>query len=117
MAITRTIYETNVSNGSSTIAPSASLGLLNADTDMAGKSLYGSFNYLELINDSNCELNIDLDGLSTRRRKLFAKSVIVIRAEEGVFFNNILITNTDGAVTVAANEISGSARICRIIAG
>lgn len=108
-------YETTFTNGASTIAPSASLTLLSTDSDQRATSLYGSFNYLEIINDSSAELNIDLDGISTRRRRLFGKSVVVIKAEEGIYFNNVLITNTDGATTVQASEISGSARIGKVV--
>lgn len=109
------LYETPITNGSSTIAPSASLTLLSDTTTLSQNSLYGSFNYLEIINDSACEINVDLDGISTRRRKLFGKSVLVIKAEEGIYFNNIKITNNDAATTIQANEISGSARIGKVI--
>jgi len=107
-------YETTQQNSAQILA-SGVLTFLSTEADKAQTSQWGSFSYLEVINDSGVEIKIDLDGLTTRRRTLFGKSVLIIKTEEGLFFNNVKITNADGATAVAANEITVSARIGRVV--
>lgn len=75
-----------------------------------------SFNNLEIVNDSSNDLTIDLDGLSTRRRTLFAKSALVIKAEQGIFFTNLKITNKSSTAAVSASAINLIARIVKFAA-
>lgn len=71
-----------------------------------------SFNSLEIVNDdSNTVIDVDLDGLSTRRRRVFSKSNLVIEPKDGIFFNNVKITNTDAANNTGAGNIKLIARI------
>ena len=107
-----TKYEVADTN-SGTIAAAASQTFLSGALDKAANSQHGSFNYLELVNDSSEEILVDLDGLSIRRRKLFQKSVLVIKPSENIFFNNVKITNNDSSNTIAANEIQIIGRIVR----
>jgi hypothetical protein len=74
-----------------------------------------SFNYLEINNFSSREIAIYLDGLATRIRKISGKSNLVIKPEEEIFFNNVKITNLDGASAIAANELVLIARIMKPI--
>jgi hypothetical protein len=70
-----------------------------------------SFNNLEINNDDNASvLGVDLDGLISRRRLLYPKSSLSITGEDGIFFNNVKITNL-GAGAVAINKIRLNARI------
>jgi len=72
------------------------------------------FNALEINNDDNAiVIDLDLDGLSTRRRRIFAKGNFSILPEDGIFFNNIRITNTDAANNLAAGKVKINARILR----
>lgn len=73
-----------------------------------------SFNSLEVNNDSNTiVIDLDLDGLSTRRRRIFAKGNFVILPEDGIFFNNVKITNTDGANALALGLLKINARMLK----
>ena len=51
----------------------------NDTDDKANKARHGSFNYLEIINDGATDITFRMDNLASRERKLFAKSVIVIK--------------------------------------
>lgn len=104
-------YENGAQNAEIPISGSEIFFSLNAD--MAAKSQFGSFNNLEIVNDSANDLFIDLDGLTTRRRTLFAKSTMVIKAEQGIYFNNVKVTNKSAAAVVSASAISLLARIVR----
>lgn len=73
-----------------------------------------SFNSLEINNDSsNCVLDIDLDGLSTRRRRLFAKTSLIIEPKDGIFFNTIKVINTSAANNLTAGDLKINARIVK----
>lgn len=104
-------YEKSANNAS--ISASASEIFFSAQPDKEANQQYGSFNYLEVVNSSASKIAIDLDGLSTRRRILFANAALVIRTQERTFFNNVKVTNLDSSNTVAANEINLNARIVR----
>ena len=108
------LYETQQQN-SGVVAAAASVTLLSQIADKQAATQYGSFNYLELINDSSVEMYVDLDGLNTRRRTLFGKSVLVIKLEEGLYFNNVKVTNNDASTSITANQITAIARIGRIV--
>lgn len=105
------VYETSATNAS--IAASASESFLISTIDQEGKLQWGSFSYLEIVNDDVQTLDIDLDNLSTRRRRLFGKSTLVIKPSEGIFFNTLKITNTSSTTAVGAANIKIIARIVR----
>lgn len=102
-------YEAGYTNES--IAASGSETFFISALDQAAKSQFKSFNNLEVVNDSTIDLFIDLDGLSIRRRKLFAKSTIVIKAEQGIFWDTIKITNTSSTTAVDASTLNLTGRI------
>lgn len=104
-----TRYEKHTTNAE--IAASASATFFVGSDETQNKDKWGSFNYLEIINDGDIDIKFQLDGLSTRERKLFGKSVVVIKAEENIFFNTLKITNTSGADAIAAGDINIVARI------
>lgn len=73
-----------------------------------------SFNALEINNDDNAVvIDVDFDGLSTRRRRIFAKGNFTILPEDGIFFNTVKVINTDGANALAANKLKLNARIVK----
>lgn len=77
-----------------------------------------SFNTLELNNDSsNCVIDVDLDGLTTRRRRIAAKGNLSIAPEDGIFFNNVKVTNTSAANAIAAGELKINAAIKKPVFG
>lgn len=107
------LYETNATNAS--ISASASETFFSADIDKKAIQKYNSsFNFLEIVNNSSNDLFIDLDGLTARRRQLFARSTMVIKAEQGIFFNNVKVTNQSASTAISASVISLLARIVRI---
>lgn len=106
----KALYETGVQN--SQIAANGDAWFLTNQTDLENKQKFGSFNNLEIINNSTSKVNIDLDGLSTRRRILFGNSTLVIKPDEGIFFDTFKLTEIDGAI-ISADEIALIARIVR----
>ena len=113
MADFKTNYETTVQNDE--ILASASQSFFNTSADYQAKSQFGSFNYLEVINDSLYPIWIDLDGLKTRRRILFPQSALIIKSEENIYFQNVLITNKDSGNAIGASLINVSARIQEVV--
>lgn len=106
-------YESSATNAE--IAASASETFFSSGNDRVNVQLHQqSFNYLEVINNNaSTNLEIYLDGLATRKRILFPKSVMVIKAEESIYFNTIKITNSSGAAAITAGEIQLLARIMK----
>jgi hypothetical protein len=105
-----TQYETYGSNQA--IIATASETFFSSSTDLSNKSKYNSsFNYLEVTNDSPYKIYIDLDGLSTRRRVLFPQAALIIRADENIYFDNVLITNPDAVNQIDADLVKLNARI------
>ena len=103
------LYETYKENAQIAASGSETFFILAADRE--NKDKHGSFNYLEVINDSNIDILILLDGLTTRTRKLFAKSIMIIKPEENIYYNTVKITNTDGANVIAVSLIRLIGRI------
>lgn len=98
------------------IAASASEHFLSSEYNRSQMTKVGqSFNFLEVVNNSSNTINIDLDGLSTRRRVLFGNSALVIQPEEQIFFNTIKITNTSSSSAISAAGIVGIARVMKKI--
>lgn len=112
MTTYKSLYESNDSNGSLIDVSPAYATLFNSLFDRQRKVEFkSSFNYLEIINNSDNDIKIRLDNLSTRERLLFGKSIIVIKAEENIFFDTVQIINTSASVQISANAISAIARI------
>lgn len=109
----KAVYENGATNAEIAAGGTAFEFLFSGTADKQAISRYGqSFNSLEINNDdANTVLDIDLDGLTTRRRRLFAKSSLVIEPKDGIFFNNVKITNTDAANATGAGNIKAIARI------
>lgn len=105
------LFETSATNAE--IAADASETIFITEDDKKATQKFFSFNNLEIVNDSDEDILIDLDGLATRRRTLFGKSAIVIKAEQGIFFNNVKITNKSSATAIPAAAVNGIARIVR----
>ena len=101
-------YEVGKSNAEITSGNSETFFKDQPDTE--AKSKYGSFSYLEIVNDSASNIFIDLDGLTNRRRKLFARSTMVIKAEVGIYFDTVKIIEASSG-TIAADEIKLIGRI------
>jgi hypothetical protein len=113
MADYNVLYEKHEAN--SLIGASASETFFSGQPAQENKQKYGSFNSLELINDSNEEIYVFLDGLDTRKRILGAKANLIIEPQEGIYFNTLKITNSSAVNTIAANLILPIARICEAI--
>lgn len=113
MVVWKSFYEEGASNAE--IAAGASEVFFS--TDNAKQQIaknQQSFNSLEINNDSNnIIVDIDLDGLSTRRRRLFAKGNLSITPEDGIFFNNVTITNTNTTTALTAGIIKLNARLLK----
>lgn len=106
-----TRYEKHDANAE--IAASASAFFFVSKADQDARAKHGSFNSLEIINDGDIVIILDLDGLSTRRRKLFGKSTIVIEARENLFFDTLKITNTDAVTAISAADLQIVGRILK----
>lgn len=107
----KAVYEAGVQNAS--IAASGSEIFFSRQIDKEATQKYGSFNNVEIVNDSAQTIKIELDGLSTRARILFAKSTLVIKAEQGIYYNNIKVTNQSSTTAIGANEVFLIGRIVR----
>jgi len=110
MVVWKSEHETSETNAE--IAASASeiffTGLFN---QQQLTKIGQSFNSLEINNDSNTiVVDITLDGLESRKRRLFAKGNLSILPEDGIFFNSVKITNTDAANAIPAGTIKLNAR-------
>ena len=113
MVIWTSLYEESATNAEIAATASATYFSTDAAKQQISKNQQ-CFNSLELNNDSNnVVIDVDLDGLSTRRRRIFAKSSWTIEPEDGIFFNTIKITNTDAANALAANAVKLNARIVK----
>jgi hypothetical protein len=111
MTTYKSLYEVTDTNALIDVNPAYATffdNLYNKQQNVFHKS---SFNYLEVINNSNSDIIIALDNLATRQRRLFGKSIIVIKAEENIFFNTVQIINTDGVNQITAGDITATARI------
>jgi len=104
------LYEAGVQNGA--ISSSASAFFFTRGVDLENKQKYGSFNNLEIVNNSTNTLALDLDGQTTRRRVLFGKASIVIKPDQNIFFDTIKLTDLTGA-NIDADTIALIARIVR----
>jgi len=113
MVVWESLYEESATNAQ--ILASASETFLSNNTAKQQMTKFSqSFNALEISNDDNAiVVSIDLDGLSTRRRLLFAKGNFTILPEDGIFFNTIKINNTDAANNLAAGKIRLNARMLK----
>lgn len=106
------VYETNASNAS--IAADASEFFFSNEVDRQNTTKWQqSFNFLEIVNDSSINIEIYLDGLSTRKRVLFGKASIIIKPEENIFFNNVKLTNTSSTTAITAADITLNAAIMK----
>lgn len=108
MAIEIGRYEATKSNAQITSGNSELFFIDKADQD--ARARWGSFNNLEIVNDSASDVFVDLDGLSTRRKKLFARSTMVIKSDQGIFWDTIKLTE-DSSGTINADEIKLTGRI------
>lgn len=107
------IYTSRYENGAqnASIAASASETFFSGALDKAACSQWGSFNYLEIVNNSNNDIAVELDGLSSRRRILFARSAMVIKIEEGTYWNNVKLTNLSSTTAITAGDVALQAKI------
>lgn len=105
------VFEKHTSN-SGAVAQNGKVTLFSDADSQQAKAQYNSFNYLEIVNDSDNDLNLYFDGLATRKRKLFGKSSLVIDAEDNIYFNNLQIENPE-AVAVAIGELNAVGRIMK----
>lgn len=105
-------HETSFTNAQ--INASSSENFLSSENNRAQTTKNGqSFNFLEIVNASSNTIQIDLDGLSTRRRVLFGNAALVILPEEEIFFNTVKITNASASTAISASAITGIARIMK----
>jgi len=88
------------------IAASSSEIFAAAQADVEAKQRYGSFNKLELYNESALDVRLELDGLTTRRRTIFAKSGFAIAPEEGIFFDTLKVTNLSSTTALAVDLLN-----------
>lgn len=112
MAIEIAKYETSKTNVE--LTSGASEIYFSDSEDKANVQKFGSFNFLEVANDSSSDIDIFLDGLTTRRRRLFGRSVLVIKADQGIFFNTLKITE-QSALTIDAGDIRINGRIVKLL--
>lgn len=113
MVIWKSLYEESVTNAEITAGNSEFFFSDDFTKQQIAKNQQ-SFNALEINNDSNnIVIDLDLDGLSTRRRRIFAKGNFSILPEDGIFFNTVKITNTDGANNLNAGLLKLNARILK----
>jgi len=113
MVVWKSLYEEGATNAEILAGASETFFATNNAKQQIAKNKQ-CFNSLEINNDSNTiVIDIDLDGLSSRRRRLFAKGNLSILPEDGIFFNNVKITNTDGANALSANSIKLNARMLK----
>lgn len=107
------LYETSATNSAINAAASEFFFSTNFDKQSIQK-IGQSFNSLEINNDdSTTDLDIDLDGLATRRRRIFAKTSFFIGPEEGVFFNTVKVTNVHASSATGAGKVKLNARILK----
>lgn len=105
-------YESNKTNAQ--IAATASEFFFSTNDDRNYLLKYqSSFNYLEIVNNSDEDIIVYFDGLATKYRRLFGKSIIVIKPEENIYFNTLKITNTSGANAITAGDLIIIARIMK----
>lgn len=109
MAKFKTLYEKHDENAE--IAASGNEIFFTSTEERENKDKHGSFNYLEIINDTTTKIKVRLDNLSTRERVLFGKSTLVIDAEEDTRFNSVQLINTDAVNVVAAAGLKVVAKI------
>lgn len=72
-----------------------------------------NFNSLLVVNNGANTINIDLDGLTTRRYVLFGNSTLIINPEDEIFFNNVKVTNTSTTSVITAAALNGYARLMK----
>lgn len=110
MVVWKSLHEKSETNAE--IAASASEIFFTALFDKQQLVKIGqSFNSLEINNDSNTiVIDVTLDGLESRKRRVFAKGNFTILPEDGLFFNSVKITNTDAANAIPAGTIKLNAR-------
>ena len=113
MVYWKSLHESSDTNAE--IAASASQIFFTSDYDKQQLvKNQQSFNALEINNDDNTTpIDVYLDGLSSRKRRVFAKSSLVIAPEEGIYFNNVKVENTSGALAIAAGKIQLNARVLK----
>jgi len=104
------LYRTGKRNAA--ILDGASENFLQTQADKEGKLKHGSFNTLQIINSATTAYRIKLDGIDEDGRSfdIPSTSVFDIRAEEGLFFDNVTIENIGGA-TIVADAITINATI------
>jgi len=113
MVVWISLYEEAATNAEIAAAASETFFATNAAKQQIAKNNQ-CFNSLEINNDSNSiVVDIDLDGLTTRRRRLFAKGNLTILPEDGIFFNNVKVTNTDAANALSATLLKLNARMLK----
>lgn len=115
MVYYKTEYQENAQN--SEILASANQTFFSSENTRANLSKNGqSFNALEIVNNSNSVvIKVLLDGLTEKTRIVFAKSNLVINAEDNIFFNTIKIENTSAIDKIIAGDIVINARIVKEI--
>lgn len=109
----QSFYEENAVNAEIAAGGTASAILLATNASKQSISKYNqSFNTLEINNNSsNCDVTIQLDGLTTRARKIAARGNWVIEPENGIFFNVIKVINLSAANALTAGDLVANAAI------
>ena len=95
------------------IAASASETFFGGAVDSQKRTKDGSYNELEIINNSDIPVEFALDGLSDRKRKLFGKATVTIEAKDNIYFDTVKITNTSSTTAIDAADVTAIARILK----
>jgi len=113
MAIWDSLYEETATNAEIAAAASETFFSTNAAKQQIAKNQQ-SFNALEINNDdASTDIDVDLDGLAARRRRVFSKSSMVISPEDGIFFNNVKVTNVHASSATGSTKLKLNARMLR----
>lgn len=98
-----TLYQNGADN--ETISASGQETFGNTNADRKGKGKHGSYNFLTVTQSGTGAYSIKLDGLDNRKTKLPSTGSYVIKAEEGIYFDFIVVTDESGS-GISAGDIS-----------
>lgn len=99
------VYATNTQNAQINASSSEIFGITS--TDIEQKKKHGSFNFLIITSLSSLSVDIQLDGLTTRRiATLLGAGAVKLDPRDGIYFDTLKITNLSASTAITAGDIS-----------
>lgn len=110
-----TVFEADTETNASIAASGFEIFLSSEINRGQMEKFIQSFNALEIVNEDSKTIDLELDNLSTRRRKIKGNSTFVIEPENEIYFNTVEIVETGGASAIDAGNVLIKARIAKPI--